>query len=208
MLRGNRRQWGWIAIFACMGAPVGYGLAWAGLIPDVRVDWPVGLRGRESYTPSGTLSSGTEVVLVYVGSSTCAWSNVPRLPKLVEELKLTLQARAKSEGKTFFTVGVARDLESDRGLRHLEDFGTFDEVMSGGSWINTGILKYIFDDLPGPAATPQLVLLERLVEVREGNYSIVDERILARAVGLEEIDEWGASWARSGTAPDRGTRGR
>lgn len=186
-------RWGWLVVLAGMGAPIGYALAWAGLIPEVRVNWPTDRFGGEAYKPSRSFSSGTEVVLVYIGSSTCAWSNVPRLPKLIEQLKLTVQANAQAEGKAFFAVGVARDRESSHGLRHLEEFGTFDEVMSGGSWINTGILKYVFDDLPGPAATPQLVLLERQVEVREGNYSVTDERILARAVGLEEIDEWGDS---------------
>lgn len=190
----GRKRWGWVVVIACMGAPIGYALAWAGLIPELRIDWPADRFAGEAYNPSGSLSSGTEVVLVYVGSSTCVWSNVPRLPKLIEHIKLTLQANAEAEGKLFFAVGVARDRDSDRGLRHLRSFGAFDEVMSGGSWLNTGILKYVFEDLPGPAATPQLVVLERQVQVREGNYSVTDERILARAVGLEEIDEWEDLW--------------
>ncbi len=72
----------------------------------------------------------------------------------------------------------------------MNKFGPFDEVMSGRSWANTGVLKYVFEDLPGPAATPQVVLVERMLNARDRSYSVAEERVLARAVGLEEIKRW------------------
>ncbi|MCY3599679.1 MAG: hypothetical protein OXN85_06885, partial [Gemmatimonadetes bacterium] len=75
------------------------------------------------------------------------------------------------------------------GLEHLERFGPFDEVTAGRGWLNMGVLEYIYGDLPGVAATPQVIVVERTVK-RDGEWRIEDQRVLARRAGLDEIEEW------------------
>ena len=44
-------------------------------------------------------------------------------------------------GRSFTETGIAKDWDVRAGVAHLETFGTFDEIMSGLSWVNEGVLK-------------------------------------------------------------------
>ncbi len=179
------------------GLGLGFGLSVLGLmpVPDVRVRWTVPVIEAGRYAPAAAQEAGEEIVLVYVGSSKCAWSNAPELPGIVRALKRDLLARARAEGRGFAAAGVARDVRAAAGLAHLEKFGAFDEVMAGRSWANAGVQKYMYGNMPGPGATPQILVVARTLDYDHGHVSISDERVLARAVGLEEITEWAAKGA-------------
>jgi len=56
----------------------------------------------------------------------------------------------------------------------------------GREW---GSLHFLFRELSGPPAVPQVIVLERLV-TRETKGVSVDERVVQRRVGLEEILSW------------------
>ncbi len=173
-----------------LGAGLGLLLAFMGLVPIPAVRWTLPARETGEYRPGSGLSPGEELAIVFVGSSACAWSNRPELTKIVRNLKTTLAARAAAAGIGFAAVGVARDLVAERGIAHLEKFGRFDEVMSGRGWANTGIQKYLYDGMPGPGATPQILVVARSVEYATGHVTVVDERVLVRIVGLKEITAW------------------
>jgi hypothetical protein len=140
-------------------------------------------------------SPDAEWTLVYIGSSTCTPSNAPELAHAAAELRQVLAARAAGNGATFSTLGIARDRQVRAGLRHLRRHGEFDEVIAGRSWSNLGLQRYVWGDLPGQAATPQLLLVERtLDEPSPGQggrqFAIQRERLLVRKVGLDEIQAW------------------
>ncbi len=161
-------------------------------IPDVDVRWTVPLLRLGDYVPSATSGPSEQIVLVYVGSSTCAWSNLPELPSLVQAMKTEFQSRAHRHGKAFVALGVARDRVAADGLNHLAEFGVFDEIMAGNSWANTGIQHFLYGDgeLGGPGATPQVVLLSRRLARPSGHVSVEDERVLLRMTGFQSIREW------------------
>jgi len=142
------------------------------------------------YRPSARLEPGPELALIYIGSASCGASNREALPGHVEKAKLAVQEAARRSGMRFVAVGVARDLRVEAGLQHLHKFGRFDEVMTGRGWMNIGALKYIYEDHPGLAATPQLLVLERVVHFGKEGTSIANERVLARKVGTSEIETW------------------
>ena len=181
----------WLPIL--LGLAIGIGARANGLIPlpEIDIEWSIPANvATSSYRPDGTLDSGGEIALVYVGSSQCVWSNAPELVTLVGNLKLELQARARAEQRGFVAVGIARDMGAANGLAHLRKFGAFDEVTSGRSWANIGLLKYIYGDMPGRAATPQVLVVSRTVHAEGGHYGFRDERVLVRAIGLEDIKAW------------------
>ncbi len=180
----------WLPIL--LGLAIGIGARANGLIPlpEIDVEWSIPATVATSYRPDGTLASGGEIALIYVGSSQCVWSNTPELVTLVGNLKLELQARARAEQRGFVAVGIARDMVAANGLEHLRKFGAFDEVTSGRSWANIGLLKYIYGDMPGRAATPQVLVVSRTVHAEGGHYGFRDERVLVRAIGLEDIKAW------------------
>jgi hypothetical protein len=82
----------------------------------------------------------------------------------VEEAKVRLAARARSEGRTFRAVGVALDWHPDTGLAYLREFGQFDEIVVGSNWFNLGATNLIWADSTSHASIPQLLLYERTVD--------------------------------------------
>lgn len=196
--RGRTLRGGVTGIIS-FGAAIGLLLTFMGLVPIPEVRWRLPTTGTGEYRPAPGLKSGEELAFVFVGSSACAWSNRPKLARIVKSLKTTLAARAAADGIGFAAVGVARDIVAERGIAHLEKFGRFDEVMSGRGWANTGVQKYLYDAMPGPGATPQILVVARSLDYSTGHVAIVDERVLARRVGLREITAWadeGATLAR------------
>lgn len=182
-----------------LGVAIGAWLRTEGLLPHPEIDirWRIPSIEADSYRLGGALDSSGEIALVYIGSSDCVWSNTPELVSLVRAMKRDLQARAMEEPWRFVAVGIARDMDPARGIVHLQKLGAFDEVMTGRSWANIGLLKYIYGDMPGRAATPQILVVARQFHSDGGHYGVFDERVLVRAIGLDEIRAWtsaGSSW--------------
>lgn len=170
-------------------------LGFLGRLPrvDVRIKMPESAEG--SYHPSYRRTGGPQLVMIYVGKSKCYWSNQDWLPETIERAKLALQATADDEGWTFNAVGVAVDWRVQDGLDHLAKFGLFDEVMTGASWGNSDALKFIWQDHPGEAATPEVVIFRRDLTVPDttlaaDTYEEHGGRVLMRIVGAAQIRAW------------------
>jgi hypothetical protein len=147
------------------------------------------------YVPSARRNSGPEIALIYIGASACAACNRSDLPAAVESAKVALRKHAVDRLQAFSAVGIAKDHSIEAGIAHLRKFGRFDEVMTGRGWLNAGVLRYVYGAVPGPAATPQLLVVERVVHVEEGDLTIDDRALLLRKVGALEILAWVAAGA-------------
>lgn len=157
--------------------------------PRVSVTWET----QGGYLPAST-SDGAELALVYIGSSTCSYANSEELPALLETVRELLRERAQKAGRSFATIGVSKDLDVEAGIKHLQKYGHFDEIMTGRGWLNIGLLKYVYEGFPGKAATPQVLVVDRR-KVRTAGSAIQDEVLVLRKVGADEI----AAWASLGT---------
>lgn len=182
---------------ALFGAAFVGGYQGAVPMPEVSVRW---LRQNAAgYQPAMRAPAGAELALVYITSSTCRASNRPGLPEGVERLKVLLREAARRNGRSFTTLGIAREWDTEAGIEHLRRFGRFDEVIAGRNWINTGLLRYLWEDLPGTAETPQLLVVDRrLVNRRTPEAAdglLRDERVVVRKVGSLEIERWLAQGA-------------
>lgn len=156
------------------------------------------LSGAERYEPDGGSTAGPQIVMVYFGSSGCAYSNDPALPEQVEAAKVELRQRAAEVGASFSAIGVAVDASVEDGLDHLAGFGLFDEVIVGNRWVNHGALVYAWGELAGRTGTPSIIVAKRVVQVPardttssgEGTYDVSEHQLLARKLGLVEIRRW------------------
>jgi len=134
-----------------------------------------------------------ETVLVLVVDPECGASTnrtlIPAWKRLVSALSL-LDPRGR-----LWRVGIAVSSDPLAGFRFLEAFGNFEEVAAGGGWMNSAVRRYLSQDLPGPVAVPQVILIERQLVVRRvGAPATAREQILQRRVGLEDISRL-AVWA-------------
>jgi len=88
---------------------IGVLLGWNGILPlpQASIEWHMpGVKEQSQYTPVGVGDNGEEVLMVYIGSSTCRWSNMSELPSLVRELKVGLQTRVLAADYGFSTLGI------------------------------------------------------------------------------------------------------
>lgn len=151
-----------------------------------------------------TRPGDNEWVLVYIGSSSCAWSQSDTMPPTYRTIRRLVSKQARHNGASFSTLGIALDWSPESGIQHLARYDGFDAVATGRNWYNTVAHRFLWGELPGPAATPQFLVIARRREDTPRSdgyaYRVVDREMIARRVGLSEI----LRWADRG-APVRGT---
>lgn len=142
-----------------------------------------------AYVPDYELRKGREIVLVLVGAAFCGAQREPGFPQAVEDAKLRVREQAKARGAQFRAVAVSLDWRTDEAMSFLDSFGTFDEVTVGSNWLNEGAQRYIWRDLPGLPAVPQLLVIEREIEI-EPRVQVRSERVVKRIAGAAPAMEW------------------
>jgi hypothetical protein len=173
---------------------VGIG-AWLATRYDLSISLePVAVAGAAtggSYQPAYQRIEGPQLVLLFVGSSTCSASADPALPDLIERLKLRVAEYADRNGLTFWASAIAADWLPAQGLRFLEPFGSFDEVTVGGNWMGHGLVRQTWDHGLQPA-TPGVYILKRELVVEEGSLHLArlgldDEHLLIHRQGVPDL---------------------
>jgi hypothetical protein len=114
---------------------------------------------------------------------------------------------AEHRGVILKTIGIALDRDAKDGTKHLLKMSDFDEISSGGDWLNFAAAPLFFGAHAGPMMTPQIVIMRVAspsnqrdsVHAKSGN----DERVLARLAGLREIRAWIASGSALESAGER-----
>lgn len=153
------------------------------------------------YAPEYARRSGLQLVMVYFGSASCAWSNRPSLRDAVETIKQQLARQAEDQGMTFKAVGVALDWSPERGIEHLETMGRFDEISAGYNWGNTLALQHIWSDGSALPRTPQILVYKRILVApqrdRALHYEENQREIIINKAGFGAITDW----AESGVSP-------
>lgn len=179
-----------------LGASFALGVGGLLPVPSIEIRWPTSPTSPSNqYVPTYSTKVGKEIVLIYIGSSSCAYANDEALPSLIENLKLALQRKASEKEYMFTTIGVAIDWFTEKGVEHLTKFGTFDEVIAGRKWQSTGARRFFWEALPGQAATPQVLVIARDVqaptdEQPEQPFQVANETLLVRKLGSDEIKDW------------------
>ena len=190
----TRKTRTWIAgaVFT-VGSVAGMALATAGLMPTLDIELAVPAREALEYRPGSVAANGAEdeIVLVYLGSSSCGWSNLPEVSRAVRDAKVLVAEHARNAGMRFSALGIALDVDASRGWAHLRNAGLFDEIAAGMGWANSGADKYVFGKLAGPASTPQLLVVQRSLSTGLGGRPKAEsERVLVRKTGSNAILGW------------------
>lgn len=190
---GPNRRARMLAATLAVGALFGFLAGLLGLVPmpEIRIRWHWPAQTATEYAAASSTTPGRAVALVFVGSSTCGWSNRPELVRMIKSLKLELKRRADNLGMSFAVIGAAKECARNErgetsgtvwGLRRNCEWARVDEYCSAE--IHLG------DELSGPAATPQVIVVEHIVDVSRGHMVLRDERVVARKTGLLEITQW------------------
>lgn len=138
------------------------------------------------------IRDGTELVFVLMVSSTCSGISAPGFDEALTVVRSYLEEEAKDTGRTLVKIGIATDWILEDGIAVLNRFGPFDEIMVGRGWMNSGAVEYLWDDFPGRASVPQIVVLER--DVTTGKFiQVLGTKVLYRKSSAGQIIEWARS---------------
>jgi len=143
---------------------------------------------RIEYTPTVDAAIKHEVSMVFVGSPDCTFSTSPEVLAAVRTLKVQAAAATAAAGIPFRAIGVSVNDDPEDGIRFLARFGQFDEISAGGYYGNASAQRFIFGKTPGPAATPQVIILERIHDP-DGPPGSFRETVLSRLSGASSILE-------------------
>lgn len=185
------KVWHFAVVLTGFMAPLVIGAVRAGHLPTIAVNWPA----REPRLAPDTLTDGNEIVLVYIGSSTCVWCQVEDLPTVISDIREAVGAQATRANNGFAAIGVSIDSDVGSGVAHLQKVGPFHEVSAGRRWRNIGALKYAAEDYVGRLGTPQVVVIRRSIG-KPGMPTFSEGEVLVRKVGLRELRSWLASGAK------------
>lgn len=114
---------------------------------------------------------------------------MPGIEGAVSEIVENERAIARASGARLVTLGVSIDVDVEAGLRMLRRFGPFDEVAVGRGWLNLGAYRYIWNDFPGHAGVPQVLISERRA-AGSPRVELSGERVLYRRAGGDALMHW------------------
>jgi hypothetical protein len=150
------------------------------------------------YQPDYITENSKELVAIVLTIESCGYCSLPETKRTIGKTIDKLSVKADSLDIGLLTIGVSLDWVIEDGFNHLKDISSFDEVIIGNNWYNSGGLKYIFDEMPGTPMVPQIVLTERIYDANtdssgkiNGRISgVKDERVIVRQLGVKQIEDW------------------
>ncbi len=156
--------------------------------------WSRVLQAPEASLIRPERSTGDEVVMVVIASSTCPVCRDPEFAQIVDQIRTALYRQVKAEGRTFVAMAVAPETYNGESADFLDEIGPFHEISVGRGWLNSGALRYVWNDFEGPASTPQILVVERQLHIsREPGapvVAVVSADLKRRTIGLDELRRW------------------
>lgn len=153
---------------------------------------------QSTYKPDYVTKHATELVVVVITAEGCGFCKLESTKSTIGQTIDQLHFKVDSMGIGFMAMGIALDWETEKGFKHLNEITSFDEIITGNNWFNTGGLKYIFDDMPGTPMVPQLVLTKRIYDAPVDSLGMIDgmvsgvksEEVVLRKLGVNGIQDW------------------
>ncbi len=157
----------------------------------------IGRPGAPSSAPFASVG-GRHLDVLVITSSDCAWSTRPEFMTAIPRIRQRLRSTSRRSYQKVNIIGVAMDVDPDSGFQFLAELGNgkvggiFDQVAVGGSWLNEVVTQFVWRENLGEAATPQVVIAERLVSADSypTALDITERKLLLRLVGSSRIDRW------------------
>lgn len=150
--------------------------------------WSYDDTSYHDYRTDVNLDGGDYVRFVFIGSSHCGFSNDFENHNNILDLKETLKNHVRANNLKFISTGISVDMNAYQGFKYLEKTGPYDEILSGSSWFNIGVDRYVWDNFQGYPSTPQIVLIKSEFMVEEFYGIKRSERVLKRVSGKNDID--------------------
>ena len=152
------------------------------------------------YMRGAGIEEGTELVLVYIGQSTCAPCTWDSFKADLEAARLARAARAEAGGMRFAAIGVAAEHNVEEGLALLRGSGGFDELAIGRNGFNSAALSHLWrpEGLDERVVGfPSVIVFERDMTMAE-TIAASPPRYRVELAGADQV----AAWVEAGAPLD------
>ncbi len=140
------------------------------------------------------METGGQIVAVVISADFCVATRQPEVRRTIRVILDSLKNLSISRSEHLITVGISVDPYAEVGTRFLEKLFQFDEIIAGNNWMGLGAIRFLWQDYPGTAMIPQVVILHRNLIVNNAvgilALKIEDERLIPRYTGSDEIMEF------------------
>lgn len=142
--------------------------------------------GPSPFGPIGRKAIRTRVVLI--GSMYCGASTNAAFPGHWAAIRDRYRQTGHIDSANVTIIAVSSDVTIADGVKFFDKLGPFDELNVGGSWTSSALQHYVWLDLVGTAALPQVLVTEQEID-KTSPVAIAfgPERVVARYVGLAQI---------------------
>jgi len=114
------------------------------------------------WTGPDTTMHHRELVATYIGSPDCPACTSSDFHRALRDALERLSEEGTSRGYVVRRIGVAATGDARRGFEFLLGYGEWDEVSTGGGWMNSALATHLWGVGRQPV-TPQLLLSTRTV---------------------------------------------
>lgn len=139
--------------------------------------------------------SGDQLVAIFLITKTCPAAKREDLRQAFNAGLLALRDSTKAHGLVAHSIGVALTANNEDTRRFISEYAPFDEISVGNGWLNSAAIAYVWRDLQGVGAVPQLILVLRHVRVNPQEMAISPDSVLLRLSGADNILRWAKSRA-------------
>ncbi|MTI88447.1 MAG: hypothetical protein FH748_10805 [Balneolaceae bacterium] len=149
------------------------------------------IHGKEYYPDYPRVDGYEELVLTYIGSSSCPFCNTPTVDSTLTSLSKEIKDYSMTNKINYTFIGLSNEKNKIEGVKHLLRLGiNFDEISMGNEWENTS-LRYYTNTFKSEYATPQIVLSKRTYSdslSKSPWVTVTDEIILGRYIGIDKFE--------------------
>ena len=137
-----------------------------------------------------TVGSSNERLVVFLGSSACPASTRDSLREDLRILGDSLQSRLRLSKVRVAMIGVSIDFNVNAGIRYLRELYPFQEVTVGRGFLNSASTGFLLGASGAALTVPQILILERIVEIDSTSITVGRSLIVRRIVGADSIHAW------------------
>ncbi len=132
-----------------------------------------------------------EYVVYFISATFCIANAQPWFEGTIREMMGSLRTTAEAQGRSLSIVGVSIDVEAREGVRYLERFGEFDEIVAGRNWLNTAVVELVWRGALGTPTIPQVIVVKRQIDrSNPRGLTVLENRRVLQIEGGDEIRAW------------------
>jgi len=141
-------------------------------------------------------NSKNEIVLIYIGSTTCSVCLDDSNKRYFEMIYNGIEDVNDDSRYSVKKIGISIGNNRYEDFSFLNEFSVpFDEISISHDNFNTGMIRYVFDNFKGEPVVPQVIILKRIYHQNiigdsPVNTSIESENLLYRLVGLPSMERF------------------